>query len=476
MMKKIAITLLVFLISVPFYAQNVELDKLLGEQNAQMVESQMGIYKDADKTAYLRQVGNRLVTGLENPLFEYQFHLVQDPSPNAFALPGGYLYVTTGLIPILESEDELACILGHEIVHSNNRHSVKQLKKSIFPKMLEIPGNLIGVISPNLGTLFNAPIETSNSLLFASYGRSAETEADEEGIQLAAKAGYNPNAMISSLARLSKTVEVATQQEERKSYFNDHPYTPDRIEAIQSQISELNWPEKDPISSNFIEEFEGTLFGESPSKGVVIENTFIHPGLDFYIAFPKNWTIDNQNSNITAYNDTRQSGIYVALENPALSPEIAAKQFIENLKSEYKKKITGSEPYQIENKNGYLVTFEDKVKSENVYAYALWIPLADKLFNIMGIATKQEQQLLEQTVRSLRKLSLKDKDSIMINRMHIVNAIAGETIQTLSKRADNILNLELTCVINAKKSKELLKKGEQIKIIKSYPYISASFK
>lgn len=469
-MKKIAINLFVFLISMQFYAQSIELDKFLGEQNAQMVASQMGIYKDADKTAYVRRVGNRLVAALENSLFEYQFHLIEDPSPNAFALPGGYLYVTTGLIPILESEDELACILSHEIIHSNNRHSIQQLKKSIFPKLLEIPGNLIGVIDADLGALFNTPIETSNSLLFASYGRKSETEADEEGIHLAAKAGYNPNAMITALTRLSKTVEVATQEVERKSYFNDHPYTPDRTKAIQSQIAELNISKRTSITSNFLKEFEGILFGESPSKGVVKENTFLHPDLDFYIEFPNKWTIDNQNSGITAYNNTQQSGIYVTLVNPKIGPEDSAKQFIEGLNSEYKEKMTGLQSYQIESEKGYLITFQDNTASETVYAYALWMPLDDKLFNIMGIATQQELKQLEQTVYSLRKLTLKEKNNVKVNRMHIVNSLEGDTIETLSKRTGNVLNIELTCVINEKKSKELLKKGEQIKIIKSYPY------
>lgn len=470
MMRKLAINLLVFLISTQFYAQNVELDKMLGQQNAQMVESQMGIYDDADQTAYVRRVGNRLVAELENPLFEYQFHLVEDPSPNAFALPGGYLYVTTGLIPILESEDELACILGHEIIHSNNRHSIQQLKKSIFPKLLEIPGNLIGLIDADLGALFNVPIETTNSLLFASYGRKSETEADEQGIILATKAGYNPKAMITALTRLSNAVEVATHQEERKSYFSDHPYTLDRTRAIQEQISNIKINEEAPISLNFLNEFEGTLFGDSPKKGVIIDNTFVHPDLDFYIEFPKKWTIDNQDSKITAYNNSKQSGLYVTLSNPEVSPENTAKKFIENLNSEYKSKMTGSQVYKIDDKTGYLLTFEDKVASETVYAYALWMPLGNKLFNIMGIATKQELKKLEQTVRSLRSLTSKEKESITINKMHIVTANVGDTIESISKREGNVLNIELTCIINDKKPKELLVNGEQIKIIKSYPY------
>ena len=469
-MKKIAINLLFILITVSVYSQNVELDKLLGEQNAQMVATQMGIYEDAVKTAYVRRVGERLVAALENPLFEYQFHLVEDPSPNAFALPGGYLYVTTGLIPILESEDELACILGHEIIHSNNRHSIKQMKKSIFPKLLEIPGNLIGMLDSDLGNLFNAPIETSNSLLFASYGRKSETEADTEGIDLAAKAGYDPNAMTSALSRLSKTVEVATQQKEDKSYFNDHPYTPDRVKAIQDQISSMNWIEKAPVSSNYLNEFKGTLFGESPKKGVIKNNTFLHPELDFYIEFPKGWTIDNQSENITAYNKDQNSGIYLTLDNPSLTPKEASIKFIENLKSEYKEKIIDTDNYKVENKDGYMISFQDVVENETVYAYALWITLEDKLFNIMGISSKKDINLLENSVKSLRKLNSQEKNNITIYRMDVVLAQDNETIETLSKRVNNVLSKDLTQVINAKESNQQLIKGEQIKVIKTYKY------
>ncbi|GGZ74849.1 M48 family metalloprotease [Algibacter mikhailovii] len=469
-MKKQAIHILTILFSISLVAQNVELDKFLGEQNAKIVVSEMGIYNDLDKTEYIRKIGNRLVAELENPLFEYQFHLVENPSPNAFALPGGYLYVTTGLLPILQSEDELACILGHEIIHSNNRHSIKQLKKSIFPKLLEVPGKLIGVIDSEVGELFNAPIEMSNELLLASYGRKSETEADKEGIELAAKAGYNPNAMITALSRLSKTISVATGEEESKSYFNDHPYTPDRLEAIQNQISGMTWKKTSQISSNYLQNFDGTLFGDNPEKGIIKDNTFIHPELNFHVEFPEKWTIDNQNSHITAYDESQQSGIYIVLDNPNLSPKKSASVFVESLKKEYKEKIIKHEHYQIGNRKGYLVTFQDKVETQTVFAYALWIPMEDKLFRIMGIASKQDQNILKEIVLSLRKLSIEEQSHITINRMSIVTAKKGETIQSLSKREHNLLNENLTCVINDKNTSDKLKKGEQIKIIKTFKY------
>jgi len=201
-----SILLLIPLIS---FSQSIELDKELGAQNAKMVELQMGIYDDPAKTEYIRRFGQRLISQLERPLFEFQFHLVPDMTPNAFAL------------------------------------------------------------------------------LLASYSKGYETEADLEGIKIASSAGYDPNAMISSLTRMSEAIEVAVGYKEEKSYFNDHPYTPDRTKTIEKNSSKLEWETKDPISKVFLFESDSVLFGQSPGQGVVRENQFLHPDLNFSVEFPE---------------------------------------------------------------------------------------------------------------------------------------------------------------------------------------------
>lgn len=142
--------------------QNIKLDKELGAQNAQMVESQMGIYPHKEMNAYVEAIGQRLVAELDDPMFDYQFQIVDDPIPNAFALPGGYVYVTRGILSLITTEDELACVMAHEIIHVTRRHSIKQLRNSILPRMLELPGKIIGnVVNEDLGNLLTAPVETS---------------------------------------------------------------------------------------------------------------------------------------------------------------------------------------------------------------------------------------------------------------------------------------------------------------------------
>lgn len=471
-MKKILVSICAALLTIQFNAQNIQFDKDMGAENAKSVEAQMGLYSDAKKTAYLRMIGEKLIAELDNPLFEYQFHLVQESSPNAFALPGGYLYVTTGLIPILQSEDELACIIGHEIIHSNNRHSVKQMRKSILPKLLEVPGNLLGMVNQNLGAVFNAPIQTSNALLFASYGRKFETEADREGIELAARAGYNPNAMKTALSRLSSTIEVAVGQEEKKSYFNDHPYTPDRVSAIQKNIKKMNLSERkdEDDNQNYLKNFDNILFGSSPAKGVVNKNTFSHPDLNFHITFPKKWAIDNQTEAIGAYQPDQKAAIFMTFADPKMTPPQAGNAFKNNLKDEYRVKIVNEEKLTINGHQSYLIEFRDIVQNETVYAYAVWIAMDGKLIQLSGITTQEYISDLKASAESLRSLTLKERSSFKINMLRMVSAIEGETISALNIRTGNLLNLALTCEINDISETTNLKEGQLIKIVKDYPY------
>ncbi|MEN8137389.1 MAG: M48 family metalloprotease [Bacteroidota bacterium] len=455
----------------PLNGQSIELDSYLGEENSKMVEAQMGIYDNESMNIYLNKLGNKLVSHLKEPLFEYQFHLVPDIAPNAFALPGGYIYVTTGLIPLLENEDELACILAHEIIHSNNRHSVRQLKKKILPSLLEIPGELLGVINRDLGELFNAPIKTSNSLLFASYSRKYETEADNEGIVLAASAGYNPYRLTEILSRMSSAIEEATGYKEEESYFADHPYTPDRNNNIKKHAAQIKVNYTKPVSSDFLHEFDGVLFGIDPSKGVIRGNEFLHPDLNFYVNFPTRWNIENQPSNIGAFSADGKAAVFFSLERQGLSPKDAGMEFVDKIDDKYRSYLTDNKNVEISGRKGYLVSFSEKSKKDNMYAYVLWLPLDDKVFKIIGIAPLEYKKELEASAASLRNLTSSEKESIKQYVVKIEKARENETISSLSKRTTNKLNDNLTAIINEKTIDEVLKKGELIKVVYEKGYL-----
>jgi len=215
-MKRASIFLAAIFLMLHATAQDVSLDKKLGAENALMVEQEMGIYHHDSLYQLVNSVGKKLVSRLKNNPFEFKFFLVDSPVPNAFALPGGYVYVTRGILPIIETEDELAGIMAHEIIHVTQRHSVKQMKKGIWTSLLSIPGNLINsVTGTKLGNILNAPINLTTGAFIAKYSRGHETEADKFGIQLAASAGYKTDALADALLRLSKEIELLTGESEQ---------------------------------------------------------------------------------------------------------------------------------------------------------------------------------------------------------------------------------------------------------------------
>ncbi len=161
--------------------------------------------------------------------------------PNAFALPGGYIYVSRGLLSLVNDEAELACVIGHEMIHVTKRHSVKQMKKSIFPAILHIPGAVVGLFNQDLGRIINTPVSFGSELFLSNYSRKQETESDELGIKIASQAGYDPSRLTVILDNLAKDVALLTGEEEKKSYFSTHPITPKRIERIEKELPALNW-------------------------------------------------------------------------------------------------------------------------------------------------------------------------------------------------------------------------------------------
>lgn len=452
-------------------SQSIETDKKLGAKNAALVASQIGLYPDEQMTKYIASIGDRLVAELEKNPFKFEFHIADDPIPNAFALPGGYVYVTRGLLSIVTSEDELACVMGHEIIHVTQRHSIKQMRSSVLPNLLEVPGAIVGtVVDEDLGNLINAPINTSNTLLLSSYSRKYETESDKKGVALAAKAGYDPHAMKAILTRLSEAVELITNEKQRKSYFDDHPFTTDRVKNINKAISSLTWEEQADIAPSFPSPLQGIIFGHNPSKGLFKENIFLHPEMDFSITFPKDWELSNQPTTVGAVHPDRIGGVFLGLEDPSKSPEYYAKAFEKEIMKKHRQKPSISEPYIVNTHHGYLVTLEDRTGSEVMYIHTLWLQIDKKVFKLIGFGPRALENDLDKTANSLRKMSQEEKKSIDRFRVKIVKSKRGETLDDLSSRSGNIAESPIISVMNGIDGSEKINDERMIKVVIIEPF------
>jgi len=448
-------------------SQNIEYDKKLGKENAQTVKEQMGIYNNPAMTAYVRSIGNRLLNHLDNKLFDYEFNLVPSAEPNAFALPGGYIFVTTGLIPILQSEDELACIIAHEIIHSNNRHSVKQMRKGILPGLLAIPGAILGIVNDNLGSIFQAP----SHLMVAGYSRKYETEADVEGVALASAAGYDPNALKAALTRMTKAIEVYTGSEEEKSYFSDHPYTPDRVTKIDKEIAEVEIKTTPPIQEQFAKQFNGILFGNDPKYGVIDGQIIMNPTLNLYLNFPKDWSIAIEPGRMAGVSSAQDAAIVFAEEVEFKDAETAANTFIKNIPPNQQQNVM-KDVYKKPDGSatGSLIAMKESTKEGLVFAHVLWLPHQNKLLKIVAISTKEQLTTLKGIVDNMRTLNAKEKSSIYSRYMTAVQTTDGESLKQVSSRTDNQLPMNLLEAINDSKEAEVLEKNSWVKVIKKKAY------
>ena len=209
-MMKLIILLLLTTYSIVSFSQDYTVDKKMGAEGKAMVEATMGIYSDSAKTRIVSKIGKQLVNNLTTQPFPFEFYIVDDGEPNAFALPGGYVFFTRGILALANSEDELAGVMGHEIIHSYNRHSIKQKKKGILPGILQEPEALAGALGGNGVSKMFSPLSKGGEALMASHSRKDEYEADDLGVKLSAKSGYQPRALGDMLTTLEKSIEVFT--------------------------------------------------------------------------------------------------------------------------------------------------------------------------------------------------------------------------------------------------------------------------
>jgi len=465
----------VILLTVNSFAQDLSFDKKMGAEAALQVEQSIGIYHDSALTDYVNQVGNRLVEALGDGPFEFKFSVVDMAEPNAFALPGGYIYVSRGLLSLVNDEAELAGVLGHEMVHVTKRHSVKQMKKSIFPSLLHIPGAIVGIFNSDLGKAINTPVSLGSELFLSNYSRKQESESDEFGIKLASKAGYDPTKLAVILNSLSADVELLTGEEEKKSYFSSHPITPKRVEDIDKEISKLEWSEKTSIAADktsLYSKLEGMVIGQNPAQGIFEENVFKHPDLNLAIDFPEKWKTVNVPVAVGAVQEDGEAQLVFMVDNSTATPDSLGKALVELLEKEHNVKPDQNKSFTINGFPAYMVTLIDNSGKQPVECQIYWLKTDDILFNIAGMSYLKYSDTMLNAVNSIRPLTDEEKQNINGLKLHSAMALENETLEAFSKRTNNSWDTKTIEVKNGLETNSILKEGQVLKIAVEEAYIT----
>ena len=448
-----------------------EEDRKLGEKVAQQVETTIGLYTAPKTTGYVSQVGDRLVSNLHSEFSEFSFQIVDQFEPNAFAAPGGFIYVSRGLLVLLDSEAELAGVLGHEISHVTQRHAYQRKKKGVFSSIIKIPGNIVGsVLGEGLGNVLNAPWNA----LSANYSRKQESEADDYGMKLASDTGYDPAELAEILARMQAEIEALTQGRFGSVFLIRIQVHPRESRIFKNRQAAWILSPDNPIATdrgNFLENLDGLHFDVDPANGVFQKNKFLHPDLSISLTFPEGWKTIKTPAMVGGLTKSGDAFILLGLEDQELDPVETGKK----LESEFRKRGVDpleSGPIKSDSWSGYLLAFGEYTKSGPTVISMILLTMEGRNYKILANGTDQYQGLIEEATYSFKPLTREERKSIISRRLRIVEARQDETLEDLSERSGNAWDVSFTTLVNNIEQDANLEKGQLIKIVKEEAYVN----
>ena len=294
----------------------------LGKEADQQAVAAYGLYPDEKVQTYVAGLGKRLAAASERPSLPWSFKVVDDPTVNAFALPGGFIYVTRGILTHLRSEAELVAVLGHEIGHVTGRHSASQMSK----QQLAMGGLIVGmVVEPELQR-FGGLAQQGLGLLFLKFGRDDENEADELGLRYMAREEYDPREMIEVFGVLDR-VSSASGAGRMPEWLSTHPNPGNRQTHIQELIAKTGASGSTVNRDAYLRRLDGMVFGDNPREGYFLGSAFYHPDLRFQLTFPRGFKTQNQRQAVAGVSEAQDAMVALTLTSGA-SPEEAARKFL----------------------------------------------------------------------------------------------------------------------------------------------------
>ena len=259
----------------------------LGKNTDTGLRMQYGIYNDRRLNAYIAQLGQRMVPHTHRPQLKYHFAVLDMAVPNAFAAPGGYIYVTRGILAMINSEAELNTIIGHELGHVNARHTASRLSKAM---LLNLGMGIASQVSKDFKKI--APYaQIATQLLFLKYSRTDEYEADSLGINYTRKVGYSPSSMINFFQSLQH-LKTRMGGSSVPNFLSTHPLTERRIQKVREQVKPGDARLR-TNRNNFMAKINGLVYGKDPRQGYVMNNAFYHPVMRFWFQIPSKWHVQN---------------------------------------------------------------------------------------------------------------------------------------------------------------------------------------
>lgn len=450
-------------------------EKAVGEKaHPELLEEFGGAY-NAPQTDYVVAIGKNIAfqSGLGNAKEDFTVTLLNSPVNNAFAIPGGYVYVTRQLLGLMNDEAELAGVMGHEVGHVAARHSEKRQSAAKTNAILGMIGQIASQVllgNSMWGNLGQQLFGTGSQLLTLRYSRGQEREADKFGVQYLSSAGYDPNALSTMLYSLALQNQLDAQSKGKEGGVPEWVSThPDPAKRVKDAVK---YAKKYPDSSYrnrdvFMQQIDGLLYGDDPKQGIVNGNEFVHPDLKFKFTAPTGFTMINGSTAITIEGDSGKSQFslgpysgnldnyvtsvfdaFSASSETKLTPGEISKTTINGIPAAYAAARTTSGQSQLD-----VVVF--------AYAYD-----SKRAYHFVSITEAGRASNFNAMYSSFAKLTNEEAAKVKPRKIKVLTVAEGDTMDSLSKQmAFDNLQKERFMVLNGFHSKSTLAVGQKVKIV-----------
>ena len=321
-----------------FVLMSEEAELEMGRKYYSQILQSQALYQDPKIQSYVQSIGDSLAELSHRSDLIYRFTVLDSPDVNAFALPGGYIFINRGLMVYLSSEEELAAVLGHEIGHVTARHSVRQISQAQVLSIISY------AVAREAGSAAGDLANIASGALVAGYGRDMELQADSLGAEYMAKQGYSALGMIDTISVLKEHELYSTEVSKRRGsnqqtyhgIFASHPSNDSRLKEVIKKADSLRKDSLESNSLNYLKRIEGMTYGDSQVAGILRKNGFYHKDLDIRLISPDNWEVLNTPNSLT----------FIAPEGKASLQVSVSDQVRKETPKNYLSRLTSGEVYQ----------------------------------------------------------------------------------------------------------------------------------
>jgi|APTNR8051073442_1049403.scaffolds.fasta_scaffold00066_36 predicted Zn-dependent protease len=436
----------------------------MGKESDPQVMAFFGSYDDPRLQKFINDKGQEMVKVSHRSKLAYEFKIVDSPVVNAFAVLGGYVYFTRGIMANFNNEAEFAGVLGHEIGHITARHSVIQQRNAMLGQL----GIIAGVMLVPELSQFVEPLSAGMQLAMMSFGRDAERQSDELGVEYSSRIGYDASEMAGFFNTLERQ-DKASGGEEIPEFLSTHPSPEERNIAV-AKLAE-KWKTKLKLTNpkinreSYLKIIDGLILGEDPKQGFVEGNVFYHPSMKFQFSIPGDWKLQNTPQQVQMAPSNGEALLMLTLAGKGSLEETANKML-----QQYQLTLVESKKENIHGLDAILMVADQKQENGTIRVLSSLIQYGGNIYSMMGISelskfTSYQSSFLS-TIRNFKQLT----DSEKLNRKPEVIRIKTVPQQMTVQSAFQQFNVpanrfEELAILNGMMLSDKLSKGSLIKVV-----------